>query len=99
MGDHKQALRRWPRDRIKPRTVARCLDLVLADLDAVRAELHAERERNAPLRARIEERSRVEQAIELWRESNIRFQRRAEAAEATRRAWRALRSGEGGEEA
>lgn len=38
-------LRAWPRDRIKPQAVARGLDTLLADLDALRAELAAERAR------------------------------------------------------
>lgn len=34
----ERVLRQWPRDRIKPLTVARGLDSVLAELDALRAQ-------------------------------------------------------------
>lgn len=37
----ERVLRQWPRERIKPATVARCLDSLLGELDALREAVRA----------------------------------------------------------
>lgn len=48
----ERVLRRWPRERIKPVTVARCIDGLLAELDRTRAE-------RDDARARLRRRERI----------------------------------------